>query len=171
LHLTQGNMGIKADEGRATKLDFEDAVWRFTGNVVIDTDNGHIECDTADLRFTSHQLQLATINGLPATFEMRRPESTEITRGSADQLDYNFAQGIIEFSGNATITEGGNQISSTYLVYDIAEQRINAQSSTDGERVKIIYTPKPLDNTETSLNTDPIDEDKSIDETDGENAP
>ena len=144
LRLTQGNIGVEADIGRATKLDFEDSVWRFSGNVVIDTENGHIECETADLRFQDHQLLIATITGDPATFEMRRPGSTDTTYAEAGKLDYDFSTGIVEFSDNATITEGGNQISSNYLVYNIAEQRINAQSTgADGERVKITYTPKP----------------------------
>ena len=146
LRLTQGNIGVEADIGRATKLDFEDSVWRFSGNVVIDTENGHIECETADLRFQDHQLLIATITGDPATFEMRRPGSTDTTYAEAGKLDYDFSTGIVEFSDEATITEGGNQISSNYLVYNIAEQRINAQSTgADGERVKITYTPKPPD--------------------------
>ena len=28
LRLSQGNIGIEADEGRASKLDFEDSVWQ-----------------------------------------------------------------------------------------------------------------------------------------------
>lgn len=143
LRLSQGNIGIEADEGRATKLDFEDSVWHFKGNVVIDTESGHIECDNADLRFSGHQLLQALIGGAPATFELQRPESSDVTYAEAEQLDYDFSQGIVEFSGNARITEGGNQISSNFLVYNIAEQRINAQSAgTDGERVKITYTPR-----------------------------
>ena len=49
LRLTQGNIGIEADEGRASKLDFQDSVWHFSGNVIIDVENGHIECASADL--------------------------------------------------------------------------------------------------------------------------
>jgi lipopolysaccharide transport protein LptA len=143
LRLTQGNIGVNADEGRATKLDFEDSDWHFSGNVVIDTENGRIECDTADLHFSNHQLRIATIVGTPATFEMQRPESEETTYAEAGRVKYNFELGIVEFSDNATIIEGGNQISSNYLVYNIAEQRISAQSAgTDGERVKITYTPR-----------------------------
>jgi lipopolysaccharide transport protein LptA len=151
LRLTQGNIGVDADEGRATKLDFENSDWHFSGNVVIDTENGHIECDTADLHFSNHQLHIATIAGSPATFEMRRPESEEITYAQAGKVKYNFTSGIVEFSNNATITEGGNQISSNYLVYNIAEQRISAQSAgADGERVKMTYLPKSEDETGTT---------------------
>lgn len=142
LRLSQGSIGIEADEGRASKLDFQDSVWRFSGNVIIDVENGRIECDSADLKFSNHQLKLATISGSPATFEMTRPGSDEVTYAEAGRLKYDLTQGIVEFADDARITEGGNQISSSFLVYNIREQRINAQSSGNGdERVKITYTP------------------------------
>jgi lipopolysaccharide export system protein LptA len=143
LKLNQGSIGIEADEGRASNLDFENSVWEFKGNVVIDVENGHVECDSADLKFSGHQLQRATITGSPAIFEMQRPGSDVVTHAEAGLLEYDFEGGIIEFSGDATITEGGNRISSDYLVYNIAEQRINARSAGEGEpRVKIVYTPQ-----------------------------
>lgn len=142
LKLNQGSIGIEADEGRASNLDFEDSVWEFTGNVVINTENGRVECDTAHLKFSGHQLERATITGSPATFEMQRPDSDVVTYAEAGRLEYDFNAGVIEFSEQATITEGSNQISSNYLVYNIEEQRINARSAGEGEpRVKIIYTP------------------------------
>lgn len=152
LRLSQGNIGIAADEGLASKLDFEDSVWRFSGNVVIDVENGHIECETADLKFSNHQLLLAEIQGNPATFELTRSGSDDATYAEAGELRYDLVAGTIEFSDEAKITEGGNQISSSFLVYNIKEQRINAQSSRNGdEKVKIIYTPRdadPAENTE-----------------------
>ena len=143
LRMTQGTIGIEADEGRASNLDFEDSVWQFSGNVVIDVENGHIECDTADLQFTDHQLTLATIAGGPATFELTRPGSEETTYAEAGKLRYDLLAGTIEFSGDAVITEGGNQIASNFLVYNIVEQRINAQGSPEGDgKVRITYTPR-----------------------------
>jgi len=142
LRLSQGNIGVEADEGRASKLDFQDSLWRFTGNVIIDVNDGHIECDSADLQFTDHKLRLASIQGSPATFRLRRPGSDEVTYAEASVLQYDLSTGVVEFSGQATITEGGNQISSNFLVYNIREQRINAQSGGNGEdKVKITYTP------------------------------
>ena len=149
LRLSQGSIGIVADEGRATQLDFEDSVWHFSGNVVIDVENGHMQSDSADLEFSGYQLRLATISGSPATFEMRRPGSDQVTYAEAGRLVYNFDEGIVEFSGEATITEGGNQISSSYLVYNIREQRINASSGGEGDpRVRITYTPGAADESE-----------------------
>ena len=142
LRLSQGNIGVEADSGLASKLDFEDSVWQFAGNVRIDTENGQIRCDSADLRFAGHQLRLASIKGSPATFELHHIDSDQLTYAEAGKLEYNFTDGIIEFSDHAKISEGGNQISSNFLVYNIAERRINADSGgNDGEKVKIIYTP------------------------------
>lgn len=166
LKLTQGNIGIQADIGRGSSLDFEDSVWQFSGNVVIDVDNGHIECESADLRFSGHQLQMADISGSPATFRIQRPDSDVVTYAEAGKLQYDFTDGIVEFSDNARITEGGNQISSDYLVYNIKEQRINAQSGGDGNsKVKITYTPKDPANPETD------DEDPSEDNEEGPQNP
>jgi len=146
LRLSQGQIGVQADEGRASKLDFKDSIWHFEGNVIIDVEDGHIECDSADLRFTDHTLRLASIRGSPATFEFRRPGSDEVTYAEAGRLEYDLITSVVEFSEDAIITEGGNQISSSYLVYNILERRINAQSSGDGdEKVKITYTPTNVD--------------------------
>lgn len=160
LRMSQGNIGIEADEGRASNLDFENSVWQFNGNVIIDVENGHIECDTADLQFVNHQLTLATIGGAPATFEMTRPGSEETTYAEAGKLRYDLLAGTIEFSEDATITEGGNQISSDYLIYNIVEQRINAQGSPEGDgKVRITYTPRETtDETEEDGESDAGDE-------------
>ncbi len=159
LRLTQGSMGIEADEGRASKLDFQDSVWQLSGNVTIDVENGHIECDAADLTFSDYKLTLATITGSPASFRMQRPNNPDPTYAEAGRLEYDLIKGVIEFSGQATITENGNQISSGYLVYNIQEQLINAQSGGEGDpKVRIIYTPKEAvdaDSGEESSNADP----------------
>jgi lipopolysaccharide export system protein LptA len=143
LRLSQGKTNIEADVGRASKLDFKDNVWLFNGNVIIDVDAGHIECDSAELSFTDTRLRVAAIEGSPATFELRRPGSDEVTFAQAGRLEYDLDAGVVEFSGEAVITEGGNQISSNFLIYNIQEQRINAQSTGNGEdKVKITVTPE-----------------------------
>ena len=69
-----------------------------------------------------------------------------MTRAEAGRLRYDVAAGVIEFSDNATITEGGNRISSNYLLYNINERRIKADSAgTEEDRVRIQYTPTTED--------------------------
>ena len=165
LRLSQGSINIEADEGRASNTEGEDGSWQFTGNVVIDIQNGHIECQSAELTFKEYELRQATVTGAPATFEIKRPGTDEATYAEAGKLSYDVSAGVIEFSDQATINEGGNQISSNFLVYNIAEQRINADSagSEDG-RVRITYTPtngNGGENTSSPDSADPEGEDQN----------
>ena len=73
LTLTQGNVSIQADEGRATRMELEDASWNFTGNVIIDVGAGHIECDSAELLFDEFRLKRAIVTGSPAIYDLNRP--------------------------------------------------------------------------------------------------
>ena len=142
LRLTQGSVSIQADEGRATRMELEDSTWQFSGNVVIDIGAGRIQCANADLFFDDFRLRRAVVTGSPAIYDLKRPGSEGVTHGEAGRLQYDVDAGTIEFSQDATITEGGNQISSNMLIYNIAEQRIKADSSgVEDDRVRITYTP------------------------------
>ena len=142
LRLTQGQVSIQADEGRATRMELEDSYWNFAGNVIIDVGNGRIECDAAELLFDEFRLRQATVTGAPATYELQRTGSDDKTYAEAGRLKYDVDKGVIEFSEQATITEGGNQISSNVLFYNILEQRIDADSTGEEDgRVRITYTP------------------------------
>ncbi len=142
LRLTQGHVSIQADEGRAARMELEDSYWSFTGNVIIDVAGGRIVCDSAELWFDDFRLKEAVVTGGPATYDLKRAGSEETTHAEARNLRYDVDKGVIEFSGNAIIVEGGNQISSNVLVYNIAEQRINADSAGEEDgRVRITYTP------------------------------
>jgi lipopolysaccharide export system protein LptA len=142
LQFSQGQISIEADEGRATTREQENSTWQFSGNVVIDLNNGHIECESAELQFAGSVLNTATVTGKPATFELTRTDADDVTYAEAGNLKYDVVRGIIEFSEQAKITESGNEISSNFLVYNILERRINADSSGVGDdRVRITYTP------------------------------
>ena len=160
LRLTQGLVSIQADVGRATRMELEDSTWQFSGNVVIEIGAGRLECDSADLFFDEFRLKRAVVTGSPAVYNLQRPGSEDATHGEAGRLNYDVDAGIIEFSEQATITEGGNQISSNLLVYNITEQRIKAEGSgADDGKVRITYTPtngidKPADDVDEAAGDD-----------------
>ncbi len=142
LQFSQGDISIEADEGRATTREQANSTWQFLGNVIIDLNNGQIKCDSAQLLFNGSVLTEAIVTGSPASFELIRAATNDVTYAEAGKLEYDVTRGIIEFSEQATITESGNEISSNYLIYNINERQINADSSGDeDDRVRIIYTP------------------------------
>jgi len=142
LNLSQGGISISADRGEASKLDFENSTWKFEGSIRITLENGSIESDFAHLEFEGHQIKIARIQGSPAKLLIYREDQITRTSAIANRIDYDFQKSLIDFSGNVSIQEGGNQISSEYLVYNIKDQSIQAQSdSKDNSKVKITYTP------------------------------
>jgi len=142
LRFSQGNISIESDEGRASNGTENNRELKFSGNVVIVVDNGRIECDNADLQFIGSTLSVAIVTGSPATYDLKRATADDVTHAEAGRLRYDVTAGVIEFSDEATITESGNQISSNYLLYNINERRINADSTgSDDDRVRITYTP------------------------------
>ena len=142
IKFSQGAISIESDEGRATVDQDNSGFWIFSGNVKIDVNTGKIECDSAELLFDGNVLTKATVTGRPATFSLQRAGSDDATYAEAGKLLYDVQNGVIEFSEQATITESGNEISSSYLMYDINERRINADSlGVDDDRVRITYTP------------------------------
>lgn len=142
VQFSQGDISISSDEGRATVDDQDRGSWSFEGNVLINVSGGRIECEFAELFFDGNVLAKAVVTGAPATFVMQRSGSDDATHAEAGKLLYDVQEGVIEFSEQATITESGNQISSNYLVYNIIDRRINADSSgADDDRVRVTYTP------------------------------
>ena len=142
LNLSQGRISISADRGEASKLDFENSTWKFEGNIRITLENGSIESDFAHLEFEGHQIKTARIQGSPAKLLFNREDEVTRTSAVANRIDYDFQKSHIDFTGNVSIEEGGNQISSEYLVYNIKDQSIQALSdSKENSKVKITYTP------------------------------
>lgn len=154
LRFSQGNISIEADEGRASNGSETNRSLKFSGNVVIIVGEGRIECNAADLQFDGSVLSHAVVTGSPATFEIKRAASDDATHAEAGKLLYDVANGVIEFSDQATITESGNEIAANYLVYDINERRINADSQGDDDRVRITYTPTAIDDADESTPED-----------------
>lgn len=73
---------------------------------------------------------------------MTREGKKTQTIAKANRIDYDFEKSLVDFSGNVSIEEDGNQISSDYLVYNLDNQSIQAQSNNkDDPNVKITYTP------------------------------
>ena len=146
LNLSQGNISITADSGQANKLDFENSVWQFNGNVKIILSDGEINAESTYLEFKGHQIKIATIRGVSedqARLTLQRQDKLSVTTATADRIDYDFDAGMIDFSGRVSIVEDGNQISSSYLVYNIKKQTIQAQSKSQNDpKVKITFTPR-----------------------------
>jgi lipopolysaccharide transport protein LptA len=146
-------MEIKARRGETTSLDTNDSDWTLDGNVRIraDQQQSRLSSDHAVVRFRNGEVERITITGKPAEFEQQRPGTGQITRGHANQIVYEASAGTVRLVDDAWLSDGGKEIKTPQLVYDIRRAEIRNTgteegSSTSGsgnsERVIITIDPK-----------------------------
>ena len=142
--VTQGNMRVAAEEARATGLNFDDSQWTFSGNVRITVEGGSLASDKAIVRFLRNQIAKATITGDPASFEHELKGTTSTTaHGRAGSIEYDPNEGTVRLSKDAWVTDGRDEITGERLVYDIAGERMKAETvAGDNQRVRITIRPR-----------------------------
>lgn len=140
--IRQGDLTISANQARSSELDFGNAEWIFTGNVLMTSPNARLEAQSATLRFLEHDLRSARVVGKPAAFEQQRADLEEPVQGRAEVMEYDLEGQLIKLSGSAWLREGNNEILGETIAYNISEQRVLATSDEAGsQRVQITITP------------------------------
>jgi len=120
--ISQGDVRITAERARASGLDFEDSSWEFSGAVRISMTDSNLASDSARVRFSGGRIQSATVTGAPASFEQKRDQ--QAAQGRANRIDYDLGRGTVELAGDAWLTDGRNEITSSTLVYSTVNQRV-----------------------------------------------
>jgi lipopolysaccharide transport protein LptA len=141
LQITQGELGIRADEAVASALDFERSEWGFSGNVRITVESAKLEADTALLVFKDHALLTAELTGRPARFEDLSPTRRQPISGSANRLIFDNVERVLHLSEGARLSEGSNEMTGCDLIYDLEQQQITSGSSECGEQIVITIVP------------------------------
>ena len=154
------DMEIKANSIQTTSLDLNDSDWTLNGNVRIRSDQqqSKLSSDRAVVQFRNSEILRITMTGNPAEFEQKRPDSGLITRGHAKQMVYEASAGVVRLVEDAWISDGGKEIKTPQLVYDIRKAEIRStgggedsgskssgnsgSSSGNGDRVIITIDPK-----------------------------
>ena len=142
VRITQGETSIEAERANSSGLEFKDSLWLFSGNVVMRSANAEINSAEAEMRFVDYELRNARVKGAPTSFELESVDSPQTVVGRAEEMEYKLPDRIIELRGGAFLSEGENQMSGDTIVYDMAAERVLAESFTDSEeRVRITITP------------------------------
>ncbi len=140
--ISQGDNSIHAERAEGTELEFENSQWEFFGDVNIKLGAGSIRADEATLTFVSHRLKSAVIRGSPAEFEQQLECRTEVTQGHANEMNYDFEEGLVQLVDQAWLKEGQREISGAKLTYSLRDERVLAMSDDSGEtRVEIVIQP------------------------------
>ncbi len=141
LQITQGDVGIRADEAVASGLDFARSEWRFSGNVTITVDSASIEADSAEIIFEAHSLLVAELRGNPAVFQDLSTTSEQPIRGGANRLSFDNVDRTLRMTEGAWLSEGPNEFTGCDLIYDLEQEQITSGTSECGEPVVITILP------------------------------
>ena len=74
------------------------------------------------MRFAGGEVASAVVTGTPATFTQQR--EGQQSEGHANRIDYDLQRGTVEFTGDAWLKDGRNEVTSETLVYSTATQRV-----------------------------------------------
>lgn len=134
---------------RANRLVLHDNVVIQQGTLRITADQLNVESET-ELGSGDSEVFIAT--GNPATYQ-QEVEPGMLVEASAGEIRYDAATRVISLLGNATMQQGGNQVSANRIVYYIDEQRVTAErGEDDDQRVRNIFQPRPRDDDSTQNN-------------------
>ena len=131
-----------ADTAETADLDFDDGLWVFTGNVVVEAENTILYCEEAEIRFVDYQLTAATLRGAPARFEQTTEQPGELNSGEANSIFYTLEESTLRLVKNAQFSDGKNKVSGDKITYDLIGQRMNAGSGDSGPVKIIIDSPR-----------------------------
>ena len=152
--VSEGNTQVRADRADTTCLaqsaspstQCANSRWTFQGHVRIEAPpRGSLQSDQAIVDIRNNRIARATILGNPAVFEQQHASALGMTRGHADQIVYDVAQGTVSLIKDAwlSLSGGSNDITSQQIVYDIRSEKVQATSpGTQG--VHITLTPQSL---------------------------
>ena len=147
--ITQGDYTLEAKDATTESLNFEDAVWTFTDNVVIKGTNTEVAADKAVVEIAKNRLRNVRVVGEPATFEQLLNDDEDAALGRALTIIYDLVLDQVILSQNAFLSQGDDQISGDTITYDVQQERVIADSNggQDG-RVRILLTPTPQSTSE-----------------------
>jgi len=127
------------------QIDLQKNTITFTGNVVIIQDSLKVKANTVIITdMQSKDNQIITAYGTPVYLEQTyQNDDKQTITGHANQLVYQVKQNLVILTGNAELFQQDNHIISDKIIYDVDQQKIQAQSDNGG-RVKTTIIPNQV---------------------------
>ena len=146
---TRGITHIKADLAEATGADLGNSDWVLTGHVQASLPQGKLRADRATVQFVNKRIASMSAQGAPAEFERSVDHSADnpppgdgasrghgqadSAHGHAREINYDLERDLLTLKGDSWLTDGCNQINSQSIVYDIANQKVRAETMPGDE--------------------------------------
>lgn len=164
----QQEMVIQSDRA---ELDRKTGMVVYEGDVELTQGTLKIQSDRLVLILEGKSLKQAIAEGEPAHYEQQVSADKPVTNASAERIDYFAADKLINFSGNAELTQENNSFSGQQIRYDITAETVSASGQTpasdqsdasgesDNQRIRVIIQPQQTGQAD-SANNNALDTDE-----------
>jgi lipopolysaccharide export system protein LptA len=123
---------------RANRLMFRDNVVVRQGSLKITADRLEVESTTGE----AGESEVFIATGSPATYQ-QNVDADLTVNAQANEIRYDARTRVLTLSGNARMSQSGNQVSANQITYYVDEQRVTAErDETSEERVTTIFQPR-----------------------------
>ncbi|HEY2591252.1 MAG TPA: LptA/OstA family protein [Steroidobacteraceae bacterium] len=141
--VSQGDTRLTAARAHAAGVGFANSEWTFEQRVTIELEpRGTLRCDRAVVTFRENRISGATATGEPAEFEQSGAALGHVSHGRADRIVYDAGDDTVRLLGNARFSDArGLEVSGPVLVYDIRNERLQADSAGERRGVHLTITP------------------------------
>jgi len=125
-------------------IDDNTGITVYSGNVDITQGSMILRGDRVELRRdTQGNVDQIISDGAPAYFEQQPSEEQAVTIATGDQLDYAVGKQILKITGNAKVTQGGDEFTGARINYDMDKALVDAFSDAKSDkRVRMIIQPR-----------------------------
>ncbi len=144
--VSQGDTRVTAERAKATGLDFKGSRWTFEGNVLMTMQPGGdtLRSDQAIVQIRDNRVAQTTATGSPAQFEQQGANSRPAIHGHADRIDFDATNETLRLTGDASLSNGDNEITGPLLIYSLRDQKLTARSPGRSRSVHVtIVQPTP----------------------------
>lgn len=136
---------VEADSAQINK---KSGVSIYIGNVIIRQGTMEIMADRIEIHTSNGNMNRIVAKGRPATYRQRPEKKDQDIVARAGRMEFDAVRNRAVFLENAVLNQSGNTFKSNRIVYDIANDAVDAGKKDGGGRVTITIQPgkdaKPL---------------------------
>ena len=141
---TTGREPITVEADRL-EINSQTGVSTYEGNVEMRQGTMLLRADRVELKSNGNNLRVAIAHGEPVYLERTDPQTGELLKAEARNVEYRIGDGLLELKEQAHLWRGKDEFSGDRIVYELDKRLVRAFGQKDGKdegRVKVILQPK-----------------------------
>jgi lipopolysaccharide export system protein LptA len=146
--MTANVHALESDRQQALKVEADSAeinkktgVSVYTGNVIIHQGTLKITAARIEIHSNNGNMSRIVAEGKPATYRQRPEKRDKDIVAQAGRMEYDVIRNRAVFLQKAVLNQAGNTFKSDRIVYDIANDAVDAGKKDGGDRVIITIQP------------------------------